>query len=743
MSSSASSPSISIDVSKDLTSASALRSMLSSQQGAIFQILGELAKYFAVPIKAAATAKASANVSLTNTASWKTSNGIGFSLTPTAKCSITVDTVSETFAVAMNIESTDSKNTRNISAGPTAGIAYVNIDLDFSIQGSVSGSGSFSGVGIAGKASGSAAATLSFCQPVADSLTTLDAIKTAFQQLVFPLDPACTNNMQTGTLAKVAFDGTINCELDVTYGLGDYKVAAPDLTSVQQSLGNLVQLKSPSVEVNVGVKGSITYSHTDHFALIVNKTSDTVAMLYLVRSSEDDAGVSIGITAGVTTTAASVTVDSSKLQSVAQDVTGSTAIGSQVASATSQPINSLQTSLNGKLKNWASDVTGNVGLTVGLSRQKGHTALFVFQVDLTKADLVKQSWGALVGGDVAQALSIQGFTLKPGSGVADSLKRASNIQFQFFNFFSFQKVTDYFSNGYTELGKDGSIRIFRDLGEEQQATTKQALQQFRIYFEATASQSTTGSISQAAVNLRIELSEKGNSKFGTALANVVGFLPGSAAVNAAQEGMTKFVSTAPSGTLDLILVLKSSSYQKLSCSPYNGNKPAPLPQQQDQDNWAAFQSTTEALIPDLNFVRNLSYGTWITFNRDCIDQVGSIITPDRRQVGDVNAVPPSFYDPYGPAGLVAYFLQASAGFMNLCDDLKTLAAGLPNVQNSQQWSDLLNFLTNIVTKDVFIDYAKPTAGAILTLCSEGGVQVFSTLTEAKDSSSLACTVTIA
>jgi hypothetical protein len=479
MSSSASSPSISIDVAKDLTSASALQSMLTSQKGAIFQILGELGTYAAQPIKAAAAAKASASLSLTDTASWKTSNGISFSLTPTAKCSISIDTVSESFAVAMNIESTDPKNTQNISAGRTPGIAYVNIDLDFSIQGSVSGSGTFSGVGVAGKASGSAATTLSFSQPVADSLNTVDAIKAAFQQLVFPLDPGCTNNLKNGTVAKVAFDGTINCELDVTYGLGDYKVSAPDLTSVQQSLCNVVQLKPPSFEVNVGVKGSITYAHTDHFALIINKTSDNMAMLYLVRSSEDDAGVSIGITAGVTTTAASVTVDPNKLQSVAQDITGNTAISSQIASAASQPINSLQTSLNGKLKNWASDVTGNVGLTLGLNRQRGHTALFVFQVDLTKADLATQSWAALVGGSVAQALSLQGFILEPGSGVADSLKRASTIQFQFFNFFSFKQVTDYFSNGYTELGKDGSIRILRDLGQEQQAATKQTLQQFR------------------------------------------------------------------------------------------------------------------------------------------------------------------------------------------------------------------------------------------------------------------------
>ena len=739
----AASPSISIDVSKDLTSASALQSMLSSQQGAVFQILGELATYGTQPIKAAAAAKASATVCLTTTASWNTSNGIGFSLTPTAKCSISVDTVSESFAVAMNIESTDPANTQNVSAGPAAGIVYVNIELDFSIQGSASGSGTVSGVGIAGKASGSAAATLVFCQPVADSLSTPDAIKVAFQQLVFPLDPTCTNKMRTGTVAKVAFDGAINCELDVTYGLGDYKVSAPDLTSVQQSLGNVVQLQSPSVEVDAGVKGSITYTHSDHFALILNKTSGAAAMLYLVRSSASDAGVSVGVTVGVTTTAASVTVDSTKLQSVTQNVTGSSAIASQVASAASQPINSLTTSMNGKLSNWASDVSGTAGLSVGLSRQTGHTALFVFQVDLTKAALAAQSWAALVGGSVEQALALQGFTLQAGSGVADSLKRASTIQFQFFNFFSFQQVTDYFSNVYTELGNDGTIRIFRDLGQEQQAATKQALQQFRIYFEATATEGMSGSISQAAVNLCIELSEKGSSKYATALANVVGFLPGSAAVNSAQEGMVNFVSTAPAGTLDVKITLKSSAYQKLSCTPYNGKNPAPLPQQQDQGNWDAFQAATESLDQDLSFVGNLSYGAWITFNRDCIDQVGSTITPDRRHVGDVNAVPPSFYAPYGPSGQVAYFLQASAGFMNFCDDLKTLAAGLSTVQGSTQWNDLLNFLTNIVTKDVFIDYAEPTAAAILSLCSEGGAQVSSSLTKAKDSSGLTCTMTVA
>src|SRR5206468_1064768 len=105
-------------------------------------------------------------------------------------------------------------------------------------------------------------------------------------------------------------------------------------------------------------------------------------------------------------------------------------------------------------------------------RQHGHTSLFNFSVNLATADLAKQSWSALVGGSVVEALGFKGFTLEPGCGVADHLKRASTIQFQFFNLFSFQSVTDYFSDAYIEFGPDGTIRVCRDLGQEQEVETK-------------------------------------------------------------------------------------------------------------------------------------------------------------------------------------------------------------------------------------------------------------------------------
>ncbi|HLK64367.1 MAG TPA: hypothetical protein VKU19_13060 [Bryobacteraceae bacterium] len=734
-------PTISIDVTKDLESFSALKTMLSSQQGAIFSVVGELAKYAALPIQQAAKDKASAKLALSGSASWQTTNGIGFSLTPQASCSISVDVVSEAFPVAMSIE---SSQTTNIQAGPTAGIAYVNIDLDFSIQGSVSGSGTFSGLGVAGKASGSKSATLTFCQPVADTTLTLDAIRTAFSQLLFPLDPNCTQNMPTGAIGKVSFDGAINVELDVTYGLGDHKVSAPSLAKVQQSLQNVVQITPPSLDINAGAKGSVTYAHTDHFALIVDKTTAGTAMLYLVRASENDWGASVGITVGVKSTAASVTIDQTALQTVVGNVTGNNALAGEVVKAASQPLNNLQTSLNGKLNGWISDVTGQSGLMVSLGRQHGHTALFNFSVDLTSPVLATKSWSALVDGSVSAALALKGFTLQPGSGVSDSLKRSSTIQFQFFNLFSFKQSSDYFSNAYTALGADGTIRVFRDVGQEQQVATKKALAQYRIHFVAVATEDAVKNVSKAEVDMYIELSETGDSKKGATLSNTVGLIPANAAVQSAHSAMSTYVTSQPKGTLNLINIVKASGYQKLSYTPYNGKKPAPLPHPQDQNNWAEFQNATEVLMPSIAFVSKLSFDWWITFNRTCIDQVGSTIVPDRRQTGNPAAVPPSFFVPLGaPGPLVSYFLLASAGFMNLCEDLGILAASVAAVQTDDQWNDLLAFLTKLVTDDLYIDYAMPTAGALLSLCAAGGAGITATANVAPDSSSLTCTLTVA
>ena len=98
-----------------------LTTMLSSQQGAIFNIATELAQYARQPVQKAVGA--SAKLSLTASASWKTKKtGITFSLQPTASCTIGISDTSGTFQVM---------------TGPIANKVFVNIDLDFDTKANV------------------------------------------------------------------------------------------------------------------------------------------------------------------------------------------------------------------------------------------------------------------------------------------------------------------------------------------------------------------------------------------------------------------------------------------------------------------------------------------------------------------------------------------------------------------------------------------------------------------------------
>ena len=469
---------ITIDVTKDLETLSDLRTCFSGQTRAMFSIGSEMTRYAGQPIQSA-VGSTPVKLTIQGDPSWKLPAGIAFSLTAAASCTMTISSTSTKFSVA---ESIDSKDTTDIVAGPTAGTVYINIDLDFDIKGNLSGSGTLSGFGIAGKASGSEAATLSYCHPVNATLETLAAIKAAFSGLFFPFQPNCAASMSVGSIGKVNFDGSLNCELDVTYGLGSYKLSAQTLGLAQNSVQVAWdKLTPPSVDIDAGAKAALSYTHSDNFSLLVQKTDANAAFLYLLRSADNETTESVGVTVGISATSSSATVDSSKLTSTITQVTGggSPTLANDIASY----VTTLQSTLVSKANTWLSSKKGDVGVTLKLSQQHDRTVLFTFKVDLStvaSATLVGQSWKELVSGDLAQALKTRGFTLQPGSGVSDYLKRSSTIQLHFFNF-QLAKTTDFFKNSVTKLAPDGSIRFFVDIGQEAQFSVNTATEAASIF----------------------------------------------------------------------------------------------------------------------------------------------------------------------------------------------------------------------------------------------------------------------
>lgn len=735
-------PTITIDILKDLASTAALKQLLTGNKGAIISIAKEVATFAGQPVSAAAAAGTAAQLALSADISWDIPDTpITFSLAASAMGAITISNASKTHAIA---EKLDSPDTTNVTAITPAGQVYVNIDLAVSITGTVGASGNINGIGIKGIVSDGQSATLSFSQPVDGTLETLEAIKLALSQVVFPLDPSGLEALQIGSLSRVVFDGTFEAQASVTYGLGDHTFAAPGVASALASAQKVVSITPPSVEINAGVKGAVTYLHTDHFALIIDKSSATVATIYLTRALESDAKFSIGFNAAIKTTNISVAIDPTALQAVVKDVTKNDDLATAVVNAAHVPLNNLVTSVNAKLTTWANEVTGGIGLNVGLDNNKKRNVLFVFEAaSLASPNLTKASWLQLVSGDIVSALNAGGLTLQPGSGVSENIKRSATINFQFFNLFSFVSVSDFFSKASAELGPDGTIRLIAYIGDEASQATKKSRSLFCIYFVVRASTNAAGAVISPDVNLRIELSETNNTIEGASFVDTLSLVPVPVppAVTTAQQTLGKFLGGKPSGKVSLIFEVKASAYGKLTFSPYMAGKPGPLPHTQDASNWQAFHAACTTLPPKLTFLDPTTFGDWIRFNQASIDQPNSTINPDRRHIG-ATASGLTVLQNTPARQLVGYYLQASQSFMNLCEDLAVLATQTASVSDFAHYNDLLGFITKICTTDIYTDYAVPTAGALLHQLSATGTNFTTAIAQPADNSSITCTLTL-
>ncbi len=734
-----------LDVTKDLDKTSDLGNFFSGQMPAIFSFGMEIAKFAGQPVRNAAGSKP-VKLGVQGEPKWTLPSGVICSLSVGANCTIAISDTSEKFPMAKSV---DSKDTMDVVSGPMLGMVYINIDLDFDITNTLSGSGTAGSIGIAGKASGSKTTTLSYSQPVSAELETRAALKAAFEGLLFPFEPECALRMPVGTVGKVNFDGTLSCELDVTYGLASYKLSAQDFGAAQNSVkvaGD--KLTPPSLCINAGAKASFTYKHADHFGVLVQKVDANTAMLYLVRSANDETGQSVGPDVGISATTVTGTVDPAQLKETVKKVTGggSPKLDSEIASVAGD----LETALVGKANTWISSHKEDAGLTLSLSQQQGRTVLFAFKVDLSSAasqGLAKQSWTALMKGDLRQSLQIGGFTLQPGSGMADTLKRACCIQLHFFNLFQLSQTKDFFKNSSIQLAPDGSLRVFTDLGKESDFSVTSVSETAMIHFVATATDDAmSGDYQKAEVDLYIELSETNKPGEANRIANSVGSIASNATVQSAQQKMTGFVAKHGSKKLALTTIFKPTAYQKLACSPYNGSHPAALPQEQDKNNWVVFQTSVRRVIPDLSeTVAGLTYDNWMLWNVRANYQPDDVPdgshVPDRRNVGN-----------YVPAGQDLFsdhwqayqpFLLASGGFMNLCDDLHSLAAIAGQVSTPANWQKLIDTLQKWVHSDVDPDWSKPALSALLYLCNTGTAgNVTTDFQTAKDNACFTCTLTL-
>jgi hypothetical protein len=592
------------------------------------------------------------------------------------------------------------------------------MSIDFQISGSASGSGNINGLGISGNVKGSTDTSVSFCHLVSGDMTLRDAIEETFETFVFSLEPSCATEMSSGDIAQVNFNGSLGCSLDVSYGIANVNFSAPGVASVLDSVAKgAAQFTLPSGKINIGADASVSYTHTDDFTVIVQKLDSSDAFLYVMRAHKNDESESLQVSAAVTiTNTPGVTINSTELEQSVNSIAGTG--GDQAAAYATD----VAQGLNAKLSNWINN-TVQKGASLGLDWDQHHSVsmLFKYQIALGDVDLVDRSWIALCSGNLRGAVGMGGLIPEPGSGISDQLSRSFTVSLKFFNFFSAADKTTYFKNTYVVVTAAGDLCYMFDIGKESDTDVNKSKRTCLIHFVATVNESTAATVSNAEVDLEIEMSASNDQTEAGRIGDLVGFIPPNQQVNQAQKTMQQFVSGKPSGTLDLVCILKPSAYGRLSCSEYVGSKP-PANQQQDSENWSRFHDASVGLL-NLGFLGSLSYYDWQQFNVLCVYGEGVSGVPDRHSVGNPAAVPPSFLSNIdAPAALVSYFLLNSAEFMNLCDDLHQLAGLTSAPQTSAQditiYNQLLTSLVELILKrDVNNDYSKPAVAALLGLAN--------------------------
>ena len=706
-------PQLSVDLSK--LDGSDLKQLMTGNAQSLLTLGKEAKDFVGKPVSTAAD-RLAMGISFSAPGSWKTSTGIGFSLKAAASCKVAIGSKSTCFKVAKTIDATDLQE---IYGQAPTGAVYINIDIDFDIQGNLSASGSVGAIGIAGKVSNTGAATFTYCHPIAAETETRDAITAAFRSLKFPFQPDSVTGMTVGAIASVKFDASLGLELDVSYGLGKYRVAAPGISAARQSLTiGTEKFTPPSLTTSTGVKASFGYIHAEHYEAIVSRTGAIAATLLLSRSASEETDESLGFSAGITLTGApTASTDPVALGKAIDGVTGSG--GDKAAAA----VNDLQSSLVSASCSWLNGKSGGPGsvcLSETLSQQKTRAVLYEFSIDLTSTALAEHSCSEYAAGDLTSAMRAGSLTLLPGSGVSECFKRSNAIHLQFFNLFTATDTATYFKDTYTSVGLDGSLRYSFDIGREAKEEVRKALQQTSLHFVASAPEQ-DGSVATAEVDLHIDMTEAGKPNAGNLLVDGLAQI-----VTASQQAQLKqFLHESPKGTLNLQVRYAQAAYGRLQG-------------RQDPANWQAFQQAAVRLM-GLAFASALSYDDWALFNRislDGTDENGQPrrAQPDRSNCGNPAAVPQSFYDDRhvsAEAMTVRYFLLASAQFMNLCAGLATLAnESLSQQDTRQSWDELIANVEQLVLSDVNTDWSLAAASALMTLC-QGSVTA-SSLQQQKD-----------
>ena len=644
----------------------------------------------------------------------------------------------DAFATTISAGLTINKNsdaTKQIAV-PGSSI-YVCIALDLTIRGGVTASATSGIYGSSLTASNSDAFTVKFCKKCAPTDSVQAALEAAFSDFVLPLHSATLNKLKPGDYLYHNFNAKLQLGLGASIGYdkvlyaGQAKVAIPDTA-------NAVDLNaSVKPELQLGAKLAFGFTYAGTFEALLwtapTATGDGPAQtghLHLFRSQTQDP--SLDLTLGLTFSAnANVNAVLNMGNQLKSFFTGllpaplAQAFSNSVWPKASDEVGKYVNEANAKICSWLKPLNNaQASLDLAIQQTKSSCLLLDYSFDLAAA-AYQTAWSLAYHGDFADALAVPngGVGIATGSGLEKLYDDKTSVTLNLFGKLNAQWTTDVINNSSLIYAGNGIFHLIADEGIELLSKVNGVKKEIEVYFAAELDLPST-TLPRASVNLHFILQATNNASFGNSIARFITELTtGQDAANLAKS--VSALAGQPGTTQMLHIVLGSAAYGSLNYSTIAPH--GPYDQTVDKANYAAFANACSDLVtnmPDGLSFNSLPYSSWGSWNIACNNDwpAPNGAVPDRRQAGNVGGAQAAacleqLFGEGSETVLIGYALNVESTFMNLCQDLSTLAALTLAGSVEAQWVQLVSRLKYIVANDLSRDFVVPTALALTRLCA--------------------------
>lgn len=622
---------------------------------------------------------------------------------------------------------TNSDSTVDVKVSP--GAVYLCLELDFNINGGLSGSYTSGAFGLTADASGGASISVAFYRNCDPSMTLLAAIEDAFKGFVLPLHAKTLSNLRAGDYLHYTFNANLQLGLGASAGLDKIFYAGLYKTQVPDTAGVVGATVSVQPEVQAGAKLCFGYSYAGAFEILLWKeqASAAKANLHLYRSSHQDTslGLNLGVTL-MTGAAASVAVTTDQIaNTLTQSIPAALqpAFTKAVLTPASNEIQKFVDEANDKITSWLSPLNGQkCSVDLAVDRSADRFLLTNYTIDTTQN--YAAAWADMLGGRFVDAFEMQGsgVSLAVGSGLEAIYKTTSSIKLNLFGKLTAEWDASTISNSSLLYAGNNTFHLLTSEGKDMLTLINGSSHEVQFYFAAEASLSQNQPVTPA-INLHVVLQATNDSSYGNFIATVVGMLT-SGPTGQALKSSVQALANQPKTTQVLHLIFQQGAYSRLNSSTIV--KGQPDNEALDRANYNAFQTACGQIFSDgpYNFAFSgvaIDYGFWRDTNIAQNDEwpAPPTASPNRRATGPYSAADSYLHSMFPSAGALThglyYVCEVASEFMNLCEALKNLCHVAVEIDLGN-WQDLVGQLRGIIKNDLDKDFIVPTALALIQLC---------------------------